>query len=111
MMYVVKGILDAYQPAGDTADGSVTITVTSTNNQARTLRGQQVQIPVSAATEIVGKVALNDKVVVKVRAPKRTTPAAVLAALLAAKAWQVIDQGPAKQRSHGRPERPPTHRH
>jgi hypothetical protein len=110
VVYVLKGTLEAYQPAGETSDGSVTVAVKSTNNQARTLRGQHVQIPVSAATELVGKVAVNDNVIVKVRASKQTTPAAVLAALLAAKAWQVIDQGPSKQRSPGRHEHPPTHR-
>ena len=96
VLYVLKGTLNAYRPASGTTDGSVTITVRSSNDQARTLRGQQVQIPVAAATKVVGKFAVNDNGIVKVRAPKKTTPAAVLAALLAAKAWQVVDQGPPK---------------
>jgi hypothetical protein len=91
--YVLAGNLKAYQPANGAQDGSVTIAVKSTNNQARALRGQQVQIPVSTATRILGKLRPNDNVIVKARAPKSTTAAAMLAALLAAKAWQVIDQG------------------
>jgi hypothetical protein len=111
VVYVLEGTLDAYQPATSTRDGSVTITVNSSNTLARTLRGQRLQLPVSKATKVVGKFALNDRVIVKVRAPKKTTPAAIVAALLRAKAWQVIDQAPAKQRLPGKPERPPTDRH
>jgi hypothetical protein len=95
-MYVLKGTLNAYQAANGTTDGSVTITVKSSNYHGRALKGQQVQIPVSAATKVVGKFTVNDNGVVKVRAPKNTTATALLAALQSAKAWQVIDQGAAK---------------
>ncbi len=96
VMYVLKGTLTAYQAANGTADGSVTITVKSSNHHARALKGQQVQIPVSATTKVVGKFTMNDNGIVKVRAPKNTTAAALLAALQSAKAWQVIDQGSTK---------------
>jgi hypothetical protein len=96
VMYVLKGTLNAYQAANGTTDGSVTITVKSSNYHGRALKGQQVQIPVSAATKVVGKFTVNDNGVVKVRAPKNTTATALLAALQSAKAWQVIDQGAAK---------------
>jgi hypothetical protein len=96
VMYVLKGTLDAYQAANGTTDGSVTITVKSSNYHARALKGQQVQIPVSAATKIVGTFTMNDNGIVKVRAPKNTTATALLAALQSAKARQVIDQGAAK---------------
>ena len=95
VMYVLKGTLDAYQAANGTTDGSVTITVKSSNYHARALKNQQVQIPVSAATKVVGTFTMNDNGVVKVRAPKNTTAAALLAALQSAKARQVIDQGAA----------------
>jgi hypothetical protein len=96
VMYVLKGTLTAYQAANGTADGSVTITVKSSNHHAGALKGQQVQIPVSATTKVVGKFTMNDNGIVKVRAPKNTTAAALLAALQSAKAWQVIDQGATK---------------
>jgi len=96
VMYVLKGTLTAYQAANGTADGSVTITVKSSNHHAGALKGQQVQIPVSATTKVVGKFTMNDNGMVKVRAPKNTTAAALLAALQSAKAWQVIDQGATK---------------
>jgi hypothetical protein len=96
VMYVLKGTLNAYQAANGATDGSVTITVKSSNHHARALKGQQVQIPVSAATKVVGTFTLNDNGIVKVRAPKNTTAAALLAALQSAKAWQVIDQGATK---------------
>ena len=92
VMYVLKGTLNAYQAANGTTDGSVTITVKSSNYHGRALKGQQLQIPVSAATKFVGRFTMNDKGTVKVRAPKNTTPTALLAALMSAKAWQVIDQ-------------------
>jgi hypothetical protein len=95
VMYVLKGTLNAYQAANGTTDGSVTITVKSSNYHGRALKGQQVQIPVSAATKVVGKFTVNDNGVVKVRAPKNTTATALLAALQSAKAWQVVDQGTA----------------
>ena len=93
VMYLLKGTLNAYQAANGTTDGWVRITVKSSNYHARALNGQQIQIPVSAATKVVGKFTMNDNGIVKVRAPKNTTPTALLAALMSAKAWQVIDQG------------------
>jgi len=96
VMYVLKGTLNAFQAANGTTDGWVTITVKSSNYHGRALKSQQVQIPVSAATKVVGKFTMNDNGVVKVRAPKNTTATALLAALQSAKAWQVIDQGAAK---------------
>jgi hypothetical protein len=95
VMYVLKGTLTAYTAANGSTDGSVTIMVTSSNRHGQTLKNQQpLTIAVSSTTKLVGLAAwkANDKGIVKVRAPKNTAAAALVAALQAAKAWQVIDQ-------------------
>lgn len=98
VMYVLKGSLTAYTAAG-ASDGSVTIMVKSSNYHGRALKGQTLQIPVSASTK-VGSLAnwhANDNGIVKVRAAKgAASPAALIAALQLAKASQVIDQGAPK---------------
>jgi hypothetical protein len=93
VMFVLKGTLTAYTAANGSTDGSVTIVVKSANHHGASLKGQTLQIPVSASTKIVGTFAANDNGIVKVRAASRTAAAALVAALEAAKAWQVIDQG------------------
>jgi hypothetical protein len=93
VMFVLRGTLTAYTPAGGATDGSVSILVTSANHRGLALKGQTLTVPVSSATKVVGTFAANDNGLVKVRAPKNTAAAALVAALQAAKAWQVIDQG------------------
>lgn len=93
VMYVLRGSLTAYTAANGTTDGSVTIVVKGANHHGASLVNQTLQIPVSSATKIVGTFKANDNGLVKVRAPKNTAAAALVAALQSAKAWQVIDQG------------------
>jgi hypothetical protein len=103
--YVLAGSLSNYTPAGATY-GTVTITITHANHQAKTLVNPQsplsLTIIVTWDTKIVlhgnaTTIANGDRGVVKVRLPKNT-PAASLASTLQTLptvAFQVIDQGPA----------------
>lgn len=91
--YVLRGTLTAYTAASGSTDGSVTIMVKSSNRHAQSLKNQSLVIPVSSATKIVGTFTANDNGIVKVRAAKNTAASALVAALQAAKATQVIDQG------------------
>jgi hypothetical protein len=88
--YVLHGTIGAYVAAAGTANGSVTIHVTTGNHQgAAQLKGKDVTLAVSSKTKIVlhaGKaIAVGDRGTVKVRGPKNLAPTAV--------AQQVIDQG------------------
>jgi hypothetical protein len=103
-MYVLTGSLSNYTPVGATY-GTVTIRITGTNHQARTLVNPHsplsLTIIVSWTTKVVVRrnattIANGDRGVVKVRIPK-STPAANLASTLTTLptvAFQLIDQGP-----------------
>ncbi len=91
VMYVLHGSLSAYTAATATSPGTVSITVSSSNFEAKTLRGTTLAFQVTAKTHLVlgrsGTVASGDLGIVKVRVPK----AAGAKALGLLDAFQVID--------------------
>ena len=93
VLYVLRGALSKYTAASGTTNGSISITVKSSNFDSKTLKTLTLVFPVSSSTKVVlhaGKaIADNDRGIVKVRAAKHTA-AADLQKLIAA---QIIDQG------------------
>jgi hypothetical protein len=106
VMYVLKGSLSSYTPVGATY-GTITITITHTNHQAKTLVNPQsplsLRIIISWGTKVVTRrnantIANGDRGVVKIRLP-RNTPAVNLTTTLTTLptvATEVIDQGRAR---------------
>src|SRR3569623_3593440 len=90
VMYVLKGTLTAYTAANGATNGSVTITVKSSNHHGASLKGQILTFAVSSSTKVVGTFAVNDKGMVKLRGPKAGLGAPSPIGTLVAK--QVIDQ-------------------
>jgi len=91
VMYVLKGTLTAYTAANGTSNGSVTITVKSSNRHGASLKNQTLTFAVSSSTKVVGKFTANDKGMVKLRGPKAGLGDPNTFGTLIAK--QVIDQG------------------
>ena len=97
--YVLKGTLSAYTAASSAADGSITIHVDSANYHSRLLTGKDLTFAISAQTTVTlnGNTTITNAShgVVKFRAPRKVTSAALMAALRPGhmKARQVIDQG------------------
>jgi hypothetical protein len=89
VMFVLRGTLTAYTAASGTTNGSVTITVKSSNHESTALKGSTLTFAVSSSTKIDGTFTAGDNGIVKVRAAKKT-PSATLTTLTA---FQVIDQG------------------
>jgi hypothetical protein len=103
VMYVLKGTLSNYTPAGATT-GTITITISHANRNAKTLVNARsplsVTILVSWDTRVVmhgnaTTIADGDSGLVKVRLPKNTLAVDLTRALmtLPTVAAQVIDQG------------------
>jgi len=88
--FVLHGTLGAYTAANGTTNGSIAITVKS-SNRGTGLKNATLMFPVSSTTKIVGTVTSGHNGVVKVRAAK-TASAATLQTLAG---FQVIDQGAA----------------
>lgn len=93
VMYVLKGTLTAYTAANGATNGSVTITVKSSNRHGASLKGQSLTFAVSSATKIVGTFTANDNGIVKLRGAKAGLGDPSTFGALVAK--QVIDQGSA----------------
>jgi hypothetical protein len=91
VMYVLKGTLTAYTAANGSTNGSVTITVKSSNHHGASLKNQTLTFAVSSATKAVGKFTANDKGMVKLRGPKAGLGDSATFGTLVVK--QVIDQG------------------
>lgn len=91
VMYVLKGTLTAYTAANGSTNGSVTITVKSSNHHGASLKNQTLTFAVSSATKVVGKFTANDKGMVKLRGPKAGLGDSATFGTLVVK--QVIDQG------------------
>lgn len=92
VMYVLRGTLTAYTAADGSTNGSVTITVKSSNRHGASLRGQSLTFMVSSSTKVVGTYTQNDKGIVKLRGPKAGLgDPSTFGTTLVAK--QVIDQG------------------
>jgi hypothetical protein len=97
--YVLKGTLFAYSAASSAADGSITIHVSSANYHSRLLTGKDFTFAISVKTTVTlngnPTIANGSRGVVKFRALRKMTNAALLTALRPGhmKARQVIDQG------------------
>jgi len=91
VMYVLKGTLTAYTAANGASNGSVTITVKSSNRHGASLKTQTLTFAVSSSTKVVGTFTANDNGIVKLRGPKAGLGDPSTFPTLVAK--QVIDQG------------------
>ena len=89
VMFVLRGTLTAYTAASGSTNGSVSITVKSSNFESSSLKGSTLTFAVSSSTKIAGTFKTGDNGIVKVRAAKKT-PSSTLTTLTA---FQVIDQG------------------
>lgn len=93
VMFVLRGTLGAYIPATSTTNGSISITVGSSNFERTALKGLTLTFATSPETIVVlhedKPITLGDRGVVKIRAPKGS----LVATLLTKAASQVIDQG------------------
>jgi hypothetical protein len=90
VMFVIRGTLGAYTPANGTTNGSIAITVKSSNHESALLKNatpQPLAFMVSSATKIVGTIKSGDSGVVKIRAAKNAS----LATLQSTAAFQVND--------------------
>jgi hypothetical protein len=104
VLYILKGTLTGYTAANGATNGSIMITITHANRHAKTLVNKQSPVSVTIAVSSTTKVVMHDgattigpkdRGLVKVRLPKGT-PAADLVATLQnplTVARQVIDQG------------------
>ena len=90
VMFVLRGTLTAYTAANGTTNGSISITVKSSNVKSSSLKGSTLTFPVSSSTKIAGTFTAGDNGIVKVRAAKSSSSAT----LQTLTAFQVIDQGP-----------------
>jgi hypothetical protein len=99
VMYVLKGTLSDYTAASNAANGSITIHVSEANYHGRLLRGKDLTFAISAKTitTLNGNATISNGAhgVVKFRALRRMTNAALLVALRPdhMRAYQVIDLG------------------
>ena len=89
VMFVLRGTLTAYTAASGTTNGSVSITVKSSNRESSTLKGSTLTFAVSSSTKIAGTFTAGDNGIVKVRAAKNSSSST----LQTLTAFQVIDQG------------------
>jgi hypothetical protein len=89
VMFVLRGQLTAYTAAVGTTNGSVSIMVKSANHKGAALKNTTVSFPVSSSTKLAGTITVGHNGIVKVRAAKSSSAAA----LQLLTAFQVIDQG------------------
>jgi hypothetical protein len=91
VLFVIRGTLGAYTAANGSTNGSIAITIKSSNHESTLLTKatQPVTFVVSSKTNVVGTVKSGDDGVVKIRAARNAS----LATLQATAAAQLIDQG------------------
>lgn len=89
VMFVLHGTLGTYTAANGATNGSIMITVKSSNHESALLKSTALTFPVSSTSKLVGTVTAGHNGIVKVRAAKNAS-AATLQALTA---FQLIDQG------------------
>lgn len=96
VMYVLRGSLSAYTAASGTTNGTVSITVKSSNQEPKTLKGLTLVFATNAMTKVERfdnkAIANGDRGIVKVRATKNLDAVT----LQTETAFQVIGQGVAK---------------
>lgn len=90
-MFVLHGTFGTYTPVNGTTNGSIVLTVTSSNHEGALLKNTSLTLPVSSATKLAGTITSGHTGVVKVRAAKNASAAT----LQTITAFQVIDQGAA----------------
>ena len=93
VMYVLKGTLTGCTAASGATNGSVTITVKSSNRHGASLKNLSLTFAVSSSTKVVGTFTANDNGVVNLRGAKAGLGDPATFGTLIAK--QVIDQGTA----------------
>ena len=97
VLFVLHGTIGSYMAAAGMTNGSISITLKSSNFETTALKAatQPISFVVSSKTKVQlhkGKtVASGDKATIKVRAPKNSTASA----LSALTAFQVVDSGSA----------------
>lgn len=90
VMYVLHGTITAYTAVNGTTNGSVSLTVKSSNHHAAALKGQTLTFVLSSSTNVVGTPTVGHDATLKWRGTK--TPTGQAPALPGA-ALQLIDQG------------------
>jgi hypothetical protein len=95
VLYVLRGTVTSFTPGT-----SIAITVLGANHFRSVLKTHSLTIPVNGSTRVVfdsdGQLTSGETALVKVRAPKRISPAdlaTVTAALQAHTAFQIVDLG------------------
>jgi hypothetical protein len=108
VQYIFKGTLSGYTAydSSTSTNGSITILVKHSNRHGKALKGQTLtftgEVTVSTKVRLHHGVATGisgtggDRGVVKLRAPKRIDPSALMSTLESTPVRQVIDQGHAK---------------
>jgi hypothetical protein len=91
VMFVLHGKFGTYNAANGSTNGSIAITVSSSNHESSALKNATLTFAVSSSTKLGGTVTSGHNGMVKVRAAKNAS-AATLQTLTA---FQVIDQGAA----------------
>src|SRR5712691_6722266 len=93
VLFVLRGTISHYTAATNTTNGSISITVKSSNFDSKTLKGTTLTFATDSKTKVVmheGKpIADNDRGIVKVRAAKGSDATA----LQTHTPFEVIDQG------------------
>jgi len=93
VLFVLRGTLSHYTATTNTTNGSISITVKSSNFESKTLKGTTLTFATDSKTKVVmhdGKpIADNDRGLVKVRAAKGSDATA----LQKQTAFQIVDQG------------------
>jgi opacity protein-like surface antigen len=88
-LFILRGTLGTYLAVNGATNGSIAITVKSSNHEGTLLKTMTLTFAVNSKTKLVGTLKSGDTGIVKVRAPK-TASAAALQAIIA---LQAIDQG------------------
>ena len=91
VLFVLRGKLGSFTAASGSTNGSIVITVAGSNHESSALKNLTLTFPVSSTTKTVGTVTSGHDGIVKVRAAKNASAAA----LQTMTAFQVIDQGTA----------------
>lgn len=91
VLFVLRGTLGAYTAANGSTNGSIAITIKSSNHESTLLTKatQPVVFVVSSKTNVVGTVKSGDNGIVKIRAARNAS----VATLQTIAATQLIDQG------------------
>ena len=91
VMFVLHGTLGTYVAANGSTNGSIVITVTSSNHESALLKAAgPLTFVVTSKTKVEGTVTSGHSGIVKIYKAAKNSSASALEAI---NAWQVIDQG------------------